>query len=371
MEKQNNKFFVFTAAVILIVLSFFVLKTLQSILLPFFIAIVITFIFEPLYEWMKRKKVPGWLSITIILLIIIIISNIASVFILTSINTFQTELPRYEAKFNDLYNNFFATLESYGIEVQGIKDSMNMSTLMKDGTVTNIVTSLFSGVAGIFGDFVLILIYVVFLLSEIGSFRRRILVAFNIDRARKIASIIEDVFVDVRKYIIGKTAINFVHSLLVTLVLWIFGIDFYIVWGFMTFLMNFIPNIGSIIATILPFITALLKYDTVFTPIIILILLVVIGNLFGNFLEPKIFGDHLDLSPILILFALIFWGYVWGIMGMILSVPIMSMIKIILMKFETTRPIGILMSYTMVGSKGKQRNEKHGFLDDEEIEVKG
>lgn len=368
MEKRNNKFFVFTAAVILVVLSFFVLKTLQSILLPFFIAIIITFIFEPLYEWFKSKKLPGWLSITVILLIIIVISNIASVFILTSINTFQTELPKYEAKFNDLYNNFFTMLESHGIEVQGIKDSMNMSALMKDGTITNIVTSLFSGIAGIFGDFVLILIYVVFLLSEIGSFKRRILVAFNVDRARKIASIIEDVFVDVRKYIVGKTAINLVHAIVVTLILWFFGIDFFIVWGFLTFLMNFIPNIGSIIATILPFITALLKYDSVFMPVLILIILVIIGNLFGNFLEPKIFGDHLDLSPILILFSLIFWGYVWGIMGMILSVPIMSMIKIILMKFDTTRPIGILMSYTLSGSKGKHRESKHGFLDDEKEE---
>jgi AI-2 transport protein TqsA len=348
MEKYtNNKFITIAASIFLIALAFFILKTLQDILLPFFIAVIIAFMFEPLYAWLKTKKVPGWGSIVIVILIIILVSNISSVFILTSIGSFQDALPRYEEKFNELFNNFFYTLAAWGIDVEGLKSSMDPNKFIQDGTITGIVTSLFSSIIGIFGDFVLILIYVVFLLSEIGSIKRRIMVAFSPERAGKIASLITDVFHDVRKYIVGKTLINLVHASVVTFILWCFGIDFYFVWGFLTFLMNYIPNIGSIIATVMPFLTALLKYDDFVMPIIILAILIIIGNAFGNFLEPKIFGDNLDLSPILILFSLIFWGYVWGIMGMILSVPIMSMIKIVLMKFDTTRPIAILMSYNL------------------------
>lgn len=349
MEKKynNSKFITIVASVFLIALAFFLLKTLQSILLPFFIAVIIAFMFEPLYAWLKTKKVPGWAAILIVIIIIILISNISSLFIMTSIGSFQEALPAYEQKFNELINHAFYLLGSWGIDVEGLKASMDPNKYIQDGTVTGIVTGLFASVLGIFGDFVLILIYVVFILSEIGSFKRRIMVAFSPERAGKIASLITDIFHDVRKYIVGKTLINLVHATVITIILWAFGIDFYLVWGFLTFLMNYIPNIGSIIATVLPFLTALLKYDDFIMPIVILLLLIVIGNAFGNFLEPKIFGDNLDLSPVLILISLIFWGYVWGIMGMILSVPIMSMIKIVLMKFDATRPIAILMSYNM------------------------
>jgi AI-2 transport protein TqsA len=349
MEKKynNSKFLTIVASLFLITLTVFILKTLQDILLPFFIAIIIAFMFEPLYAWLKSKKLPGWAAIVVIVLIIVLIANISSIFIMATIGPFQAALPSYEEKFNELFNNIFYVLGGWGIDVEAMKSSLDPNKYMQDGTITGIITGLFTSLLGIFGDFVLILIYVVFLLSEFGSIKRRIMVAFSPEKARKISSIISDVFKDVRKYIIGLTLINLAHAICVTIILWAFGVDFFLIWGLLTFLLDYIPNIGAIIATILPFLTALFIYDNVITPIIIFAILIVIGNAFGNLLEPKVFGDSLDLSPILILVTLIFWGYVWGIMGMILSVPIMSIIKIVLMKFDTTRPIAVLMTYNM------------------------
>jgi predicted PurR-regulated permease PerM len=123
------------------------------------------------------------------------------------------------------------------------------------------------------------------------------------------------------------------------------------VWGLLTFFLTYIPNLGVMISTVLPFFTALAQYDNVVTPVILLIVMGVVGYLIGNLVEPKILGDRLNLSPLLLIFSLVFWGYLWGVTGMLLSVPIMSMIKIVLSKFESTRPLSILMSYEVVPAK--------------------
>lgn len=342
---KDSKVIKIAAVLFILGVSFFALKTLQEILLPFFVAIIIAFIFEPFFEYLKRKGLPGALAIVVVVLCIIIIANVTSVFVLTSIGPFTAGLPKYSDKFNHLLEYAANSLKGFGFDVDSFKESIKIKNILQDSSVQGWITSLFTSIAGIFGDFILILIYVIFILSELGSLKRRVLRAYNEDRARTIAKTMGDIFLDVRRYIVGKTLINLVHAAVVGIVLWAFGVDFFMVWAFLSFLMNYIPNIGSFIATVLPFMTALVQYDSFVTPIIILIILIVLANVIGNIIEPKILGDKLDLSPILLLLSLIIWGYVWGIMGMILSIPIMSMIKIILMNFDSTRPIAIMMSY--------------------------
>jgi len=342
---KNNRIVTVAAAFIVIGLSFIMLKELQAILLPFFVAVIISFLFEPFYEWMKKKKVPSFVAIIIVIITIIILSNIVSVFVYTSINSFTNEIPKYTQKSVLLVENFNNYLVSLGVSSQVLKDNLDVSKIFSGEKFAVMLTDLISGVAGIFTNFVLILIYIIFLLSEFGSIKRRVIKAFSKDRSRKITEILTDIFRDVRKYIVGKTLINFAHALTITIVFWIFGLDFALIWGVLTFFLAYIPNIGAAVATVLPFLTALIQYDNVVTPIILLIIMFVTGSAYGSVLEPKVLGDRLNLSPILLLFSLIFWGYIWGIVGMILSVPVMSMIKIVLSKFEGTRPLAILMSH--------------------------
>jgi len=214
-----------------------------------------------------------------------------------------------------------------------------------EGSITTALTGIFSSVMSVFGDFILIIIYIIFLLSELGSIRERIKRAFSEERSNKISDIINEIFTDLKKYIVGITVINLLQGFIFGTILWMFGVDFYFVWGFLCFLSHYVPNFGSLISTILPGLLAFLQFDNIITPIIIIILLIVVQNVIGNILEPKYLGDQLNLSPLLLLVSLIFWGYVWGIVGMILSVPIMSMLKITLSKFESTRSISVLMSY--------------------------
>jgi len=342
---KDSKVLKVAAVLFILGVSVFALKTLQAILLPFFIAIIIAFIFEPFFELLKKKRVPSFLAIVIVILTIVIIANIVSVFILTSVGPFTAGIPKYQDKFNLLLQYAADNLKNYGIDAIALRESMNLKNIIQDSSVQGWITSVFTGIASIFGDFVLILIYVIFILSELGSLKRRVLRAFSEERARRIANTMGDIFLDVRRYIVGKTVINLLHAILIGIILWLFDVDFYIVWAFLSFLMHYIPTIGSMIATILPFMTALVQFDSFATAIVILIILIVLANVVGNIIEPQVLGDKLDLSPILLLLSLIMWGYVWGVMGMILSIPIMSMIKIVLMNFESTRPVAILMSY--------------------------
>lgn len=345
MPAKNNRILTVVATLIIMVISFVILKELKSILIPFFIAIIISFIFEPLYNYLREKKLPSAIAIIIILLIIVAVSNIASVFIVTSINTFATDFPRYELKFRDFIISLTGMLKLSPAEVQGFYDSLKMKNLLLQGSITSALTGIFSSVIGVFGDFILILIYIVFILSEMGSIRARIRRAYTEERSDKISEILTEIFADVKKYIVGKTLINLLQGFVFGFILWAFGVDFYVVWGFLCFFSHYVPNIGSLISTILPGLIAFLQFDNVVTPIIIIVILIVVQNVIGNILEPKYLGDQLDLSPLLLLFSLIFWGYVWGIVGMVLSVPIMSMLKIVLSKFDSTRAIAILMSY--------------------------
>ena len=356
MENRYSKFLSIVAGLFLAGFSFFILKELQSILLPFFVALIISFLFAPFYEFMKKKKIPAFVAIIIIVLIILIIANLSSVFVYTSIVAFKNDVPKYVMKGQELINSSLKYFDNLGIP-QSYKDNMNIANFLNGEKIAGIITDLISGIAGLFTNFILILIYVIFLLTEFGSIRRRILKAFSAEKSRKITEALTDILYDVRKYIVGKTLINFAHGVIIMVVFWMFGLDFAILWGLLTFILAYIPNIGAFIATILPFLTALLQYDNFITPIILLVIMAVVGSVMGNVVEPKILGDKLNLSPILLLFSLLFWGYVWGIVGMILSVPVMSMIKIVLSKFESTRPISIMMEYETGPDKGERQME--------------
>jgi predicted PurR-regulated permease PerM len=113
-------------------------------------------------------------------------------------------------------------------------------------------------------------------------------------------------------------------------ILWAFGVDFFIVWGAITFVLNFIPNIGSLVATILPVLMSLVQYESFGYTIAIVAVLTIAQNVTGNYIEPKVFGESLGLNPLIILLSFLLWGYIWGIMGAILAIPLTSIVKIII-----------------------------------------
>ena len=343
-DKNPNKFLNVVAGLFLMGFIVFVLKELQAILLPLFIALIISFVFLPFYNFLVRKKIPVAVSIIIVVITIILISNIASVIIFTSVKSFSAEFPKYEMKFLDVYNNIITKLDMSEDEIASFNNSLNFKHLITEGKLTNTITGILTSITGLMGNYILILFYVIFILSESESIRERISAAFSSKKEGNLNMTLTDIFSGVKDYLAGKTLLSFIQAVVIGTFLWICGVDFYLVWGFMFFISDFIPNIGSLVVSVLVTIVMLLQFNTILYPLIILAVLILIQNLKGNIIEPKFFGHRLDLSPLVLFFSLIFWGYIWGIVGMILSVPIMSMIKIIFMNIPATKPIAILMS---------------------------
>jgi predicted PurR-regulated permease PerM len=151
----------------------------------------------------------------------------------------------------------------------------------------------------------------------------------TIQRELKLRKTFKDITEQVQRYIITKFVISLSLGLIVGVILRLFDIEFFIIWAVFAVLFNFIPNVGSVIAVILPSLMALVQYESFGYAILVAVVLIVVQNIIGNLIEPKIFGDRLGLNPLVILLSLLLWGYIWGIIGMFLSVPLTAIIKIV------------------------------------------
>jgi len=153
----------------------------------------------------------------------------------------------------------------------------------------------------------------------------------TIQREIKLQKTIRDITEQVQKYIVTKFLISLSVGVLVGFILWLFKIEFFLIWASLAVLLNFIPNVGSVIAVILPALMALVQYESFSYALLVSAVLIVVQNIMGNIIEPKIFGDRLGLNPIVILLSLLVWGYLWGIVGMFLAVPLTAIVKIVML----------------------------------------
>ena len=190
----------------------------------------------------------------------------------------------------------------------------------------------------------LIFIFLVFILAGRGKTKDKIKESFDDLRGEKIINVIQNIDTQIQKYLAIKTIVSLFTGIFATIVLIIFGVDFAIVFGFFTFLLNYIPTIGSIIATALPLTIAVFQFNTLWPAFWLLIILSFIQIIMGNFVEPRLMGRGLGLSPLVVLFSLFFWGWLWGLPGMILAVPIAAVIKIVCSNIPSLEFMATLMS---------------------------
>jgi AI-2 transport protein TqsA len=157
----------------------------------------------------------------------------------------------------------------------------------------------------------------------------------KIKKEEKLTYTFKEINEQIKKYIVSKILLNFSAGIIVTAILALFGLDFPIIWGLFTFLFNFIPTIGSAIALILPLLMVLIQFGSIGYALLIGLIIIGVQTLIFNFLEPAIIGKSLNLNPLLILLAVLVWGYIWGIIGMLLAVPLTAIIKIIISNSES------------------------------------
>jgi predicted PurR-regulated permease PerM len=191
----------------------------------------------------------------------------------------------------------------------------------------------------------MILLYLVFLLLEEPTFRRKLRRMYpSDDRYKQIEGLVSKIDMSIRSYITLKSLVSILTGFLSYFALLFIGVDAPLFWAFLIFILNFIPTIGSLIATIFPAVFSMLQFGELSPAILVLSIVGAIQLLVGNLIEPKLMGTSLNISPLVVFLTLALWGLIWGITGMLLSVPITVILIIILSEFKDTKPIAILLS---------------------------
>ena len=336
-KKQQNSIIELTFVVILLMLFFYVLVVWASLLIPFIIAVLFSFAIIWLSNFYKKFRVGSVISYLFAIGTYIFIFWLIWRMIGSNVNDLVELLPQYQTKVLTIVSNLFETLK--------IPQPTSINQVISEINLQAIFTSVVGGVTTIFSKTGIILFYVLFILLESRHFKEKLPLMFTDDGKRsQIVWIFEKIKKDIKSYFVIKTLVSSVTAVLSFCVMIVFGLDFAIFWAFLIFFLNFIPSVWSIMAVSFPMLLTLIQFESYYPFLFISSGLIGIQILMWNIIEPRFMGNKLNLSPLVIIIALGFWGTIWWVVGMLLSVPIMVIINIILSKFPSTRSIAILLS---------------------------
>jgi len=300
----------------------------RTIMIPFVLAIFIVSLVSPILDFQViRLKIPRPIAVTITFLIVVIIIAILCFIIVDAIQTVVATAGRYSESFANLAEQVISKIKDWGIDLKEEKIVTDVRN-----KIPQLATNALGTAVGIISSFFFVIIFVMFLLAGRNPYAVRSGVRADIDQ-------------QIRRYIAIKIAVSTLTGVLVWATLAAVKMDLAGVFGMLAFLLNFIPSIGSIISTFLPIPIAVAQFQQ--APWMVVYVLAVPGTIqtvIGNVIEPKWMGEGLHLHSITVLLALSFWGLLWGITGMFLAAPLTAIISIILMRFETLRPIGKLFA---------------------------
>lgn len=336
---QTNKVITACLVIIVIFLGGVVLREAKPVLFPFFLAVFLSFILYPIQEFFTRKKVPKAFSIILILLITFSVIYLFGALFYSTGKTFAAEFPSYGQKIDSI---LISVQQRFNLpfDVEAIDWASQLNLTRVGNLFFSSLGPFFSFLSNLF----LILIFLIFILAGRGRTKEKLQKFLSKKRSKTVIEVIHKIDTQVQKYLAIKTIVSLFTGVFVTIVLLLFGVDFAIIFGFLTFLLNYIPNVGSFIATSFPVFIALFQFDSIWPAFWILLILISIQMVMGNFIEPRLMGHGLGLSPLVVLFFLFFWGWLWGMPGMILAVPLAAIVKIICDNIPELRFIAALMS---------------------------
>lgn len=333
------------------------LKITSQVVLPFIVAVLLTFVLEPLITVLGKLKIPRSIAAIVIVVMIGVGVYILGLILFNSIRTIVSLYPKYEARFTEIYRTIAVTFDLTYDEHETLFN--NLWNELNIRSKIQLYAFRFSeSFITFLRDVLMVVLFIVFLLLEIGHFRKRAQIAFEKSLRGGITSMLESIVLQITRYLSIKFFLSLATACIVWVVLHIIGMDFPLVWAVIVFIMNFIPTLGSIVAGTGVILFSVVQFYPSLTPIIGTIVLVVCVNfIIGNILEPKIQGDHLGLSPFVILVSLLGWGWLWGFLGLILAVPMTVIVKIICEHTPGLEPVSIMLgSYKAVATTTEEES---------------
>lgn len=321
-----------------------ILVLAKSIIIPLIIAVFIWFVIKESRDFLDKstwiqKNIPKWIKTISVAVFIIFVLSIFFKLLISNITSLSSYLSQYEQNFLIViakFEQYFQfDLKSVIVDYSG---NFDFQTIAK---------SFLSSISELFSNTFLIILYLIFILMEESTFMTKLKVIYkNDEEYAEALELIEKVDKSIGKYITVKTFLSTLTAVLSYLTLLLIGVEFALFWSFIIFILNYIPSIGSLIATLFPAMMALLQFGTDnYMPFVLVLLCVgMIQVLVGNFLEPKMMGNSLNISSLVVILSLSVWGAIWGIVGMVLSVPITVIMILIFSNFEKTKRVAILLS---------------------------
>ncbi len=335
-------------SVIAIVVLIYGMQQAQTILVPFIISLFLATLVAYPMEWLIKKKIPKSLSLIIVVVLVFGIISLIGTVVGNSITEFTQKTGIYEKNLTEWYNQTFIdhSGQDYGDKTELVGVNMRdilieIASYISPATLMNWSRFILGSLQNIFQNIFLVLIAMVFMLLETGSFKYKLdlLSKANPETKKSVNKFTRSL----RRYIGFKTLISLGTGVIITIWVSILGVDFPLLWGLLAFLLNFIPTIGSIIASLPAILIALVQLGPAYAGLVALGYLVT-NILIGNILEPRIMGYSLGLSTIVVFISLLFWGWVFGFAGMLLAVPLTMTVKIALESSKKSKDLALLMS---------------------------
>lgn len=348
-KMKAGKALLMFAALIIVIAG---LRESKDFFLPILIAAFIATISYPLLDFLLQKKVPR--PIAVILTVAVDFVFLAALVVLgiTLVGDLQEKWnSKYAAEFSTQIRDTSQALADT-LKENGVIDAQQKINEVVNNNLANLQnirfekiwdygTDVLGRVIGFFGASILILILLIFMLSEARTFGRR-LDAISHARGPNLEKIINSTK-DIQRFLAIKTAVSLATGFFAGLLCWAVGLDFYILWGILAFFLNFIPVIGSIVAGVPPTVLALL-IDGFPSALLVAGGYLLINNLLGNFLEPMLVGRRFGISTLVVVISVVFWGWLWGPIGMLLAVPLTMILKVVLESSDEFRWIGVAIS---------------------------
>jgi predicted PurR-regulated permease PerM len=329
------------AGLIVLVATVYLLQTFAGVLQQLLVAVFLVYLVMPPYHWLVRRRVSPLLSGILILAGILIAFSALGVVIGNSVVELEARLPAYEEAVARLINK--AAAQFPVLPADALAPWKHGPPLELD-QITQLARAALRNLSNFLSRFFVVLVYLLFILAERAGLRQRMKVAFQPERAKQIHELVQRINASITQYLVVKTLMSLLGGVLTWVVLFAFGVDYAVMWGLIAFLFNYIPYLGSFIATVLPVLLSLVQFENPVLTLVILALLLIVQNAIGYLIEPRLAGKRLDLSPLAIILSLAFWGSLWGIVGMILAVPLVVTIKSILEQTAPTQPLARMLS---------------------------
>ncbi|VAW59360.1 Uncharacterized UPF0118 membrane protein [hydrothermal vent metagenome] len=329
---------IITAALFIILAG---MKMAAPLIVPFLLSTFIAIISFPLLSKLQQAGMSRGIALTLVMLLVILVGVGLTVLIGSSITDFSRMLPVYQQKITLEWSHNLQWLSDHGISLTD-----NIKALINPAEAVGLVSTIIKGFGNVLTNSFLILLTVIFILMETAGLTQKALMLNGGNDRQVLAGGDKEftkVFVEnLRNYMSMKTIISAVTGVFIGLMLWLIGVDYPVLWGVLAFMLNFVPNIGSIIAAV-PAVLLTMVQLNMSSALLVAVVYIIVNIVIGSVVEPRYMGKGLGLSTLVVFISLVFWGWILGPVGMLLSVPLTMTVKLALDSKPETQWLGHLL----------------------------